>query len=218
MSLERPRAVLFDWDNTLIDSWDQIGKALNATLEAMGHARWTPEEVRARVRASARDAFPRLFGDRADAASRLFFDNYRQLHLEGLRAMPGAGELLALLRDELGVYAGVVSNKQGEFLRDEARHLGWTPYFGRLVGASDAARDKPARAPVELALSGAKAAVGSEVWLVGDTDMDMLCARNSGCVPVLLRAEPPAGDEFGAAPPRLHFADCGALAAALKDL
>ncbi|HLJ20402.1 MAG TPA: HAD hydrolase-like protein, partial [Stellaceae bacterium] len=62
--MERPRAILFDWDNTLVDSWPVIHEALVVTFEGMGHVPWTLEETKQRVRHSLRDAFPRLFGDR----------------------------------------------------------------------------------------------------------------------------------------------------------
>ena len=35
-----PRAVLFDWDNTLIDSGVTIHEAMNAALLAMGNDTW----------------------------------------------------------------------------------------------------------------------------------------------------------------------------------
>ena len=63
-----PRAVIFDWDNTLIDSWAVIEASVNVTLEAMGHQPWTPEEIRDRVRHSLRNAFPPLFGDQPAAS------------------------------------------------------------------------------------------------------------------------------------------------------
>ena len=72
-SLSRPRAVLFDWDNTLVDSWATIADALNTTLQTFGHAPWTMAEVKTRVRKSMRDSFPKLFGARAAEAGRGFF-------------------------------------------------------------------------------------------------------------------------------------------------
>lgn len=33
---ERPRAVIFDWDHTLVDNWDAIRAALNFTLTSFG--------------------------------------------------------------------------------------------------------------------------------------------------------------------------------------
>ncbi len=81
----------------------------------------------------------------------------------------------------------MVCNKTGEYLRREVAHLGWDRYFRQVVGANDCARDKPAPDPVYRALEGSGIAAGPEVWFVGDTATDIECARNAGCVPVLLR-------------------------------
>ena len=35
MTLPAPKAILFDWDNTLVDSWTVIHHAMTATFEAM---------------------------------------------------------------------------------------------------------------------------------------------------------------------------------------
>jgi phosphoglycolate phosphatase len=105
----------------------------------------------------------------------------------------------------------VVSNKRGVTLRKEARHLGWDSLFRSLVGATDAPRDKPAPDPVYLALERAGPPAAGEVWFVGDTDIDMLCAVRAGCVPVLLREAPPAPGEFKGCKPRLHLGNCQAL-------
>jgi phosphoglycolate phosphatase len=113
---------------------------------------------------------------------------------------------------EIGCYLAVVSNKRGDLLRREAEALGWQKHFRRLVGATDAALDKPAVEAVHLALDGSGLAAGPEVWFVGDTDVDMVCAHNAGCVPVLLRGEPPGTGEFADAPPLLHVSSCTALA------
>jgi len=42
----RPRALLFDWDNTLVDSWLVIHDALVVTFTAMGHEPWTLAETK----------------------------------------------------------------------------------------------------------------------------------------------------------------------------
>jgi phosphoglycolate phosphatase len=131
--------------------------------------------------------------------------------------MPGAGGLLRGLAGS-GLHLGVVSNKRGRFLRLEAERLGWTGHFGRLVGAADAPVDKPAVEPVDLALVESGIPRGADVWFVGDTDIDMNCAINAGCLPVLLRREPVQAGEFDAYPPALHLRDCAGLAARLHAL
>jgi phosphoglycolate phosphatase len=206
----RPRALLFDWDNTLVDSWPTIHEALNTTLAAMGHAPWTLDESKERVRLSLRDSFPTLFKERWEEARQLYLDAFRAVHLDRLRALPGVVELLDHLKGE-DLYLAVVSNKTGSILRREADRLGWTGYFRRLVGATDAAADKPDAAPVAMALGGGEIAAGPDVWFVGDTAVDMQCAINSGCVPVLLGPADPADREFAQFKPALAFRDAPGL-------
>ena len=207
--LARPRAILFDWDNTLVDSWSTIHEALNHVMTAMGKAPWTIAETRARVRLSLRESFPLHFGERWEAARAIYLDRFRAIHLDRLAALPGCAEMIEALAGD-GIFLGVVSNKTGSLLRLEADRLGWSRHFGRLVGAGDAALDKPDAAPVTLALEPSAIEPDDGVWFVGDTGIDMICAANAGCVPVLLGGDP-ASDELRHAPPRLAFAEPAAL-------
>jgi phosphoglycolate phosphatase len=215
--LRRPAAVLFDWDNTLIDSWAAIQDAQNHTFAAFGMPPWTLEEVRARVRGSMRDTFPQMFGNRWREAGEIFYRRFSERHLETLTPLTGAAEALEALHGA-GVYLAVVSNKKGDYLRQEAARLGWDRWFGRLIGAFDAARDKPSADPVILALEGSGIPAGDTVWFAGDADVDMQCATNAGCVPVLVRAEAPSAAEFSEHPPIVHFENCMVLLNAIWTL
>jgi phosphoglycolate phosphatase len=205
VTLPPPKALVFDWDNTLVDTWSLIHKAYAETFAGFGLPPWSLEEVRSRVRASARDSFPALFGEAAPRATALFYESYERLHIEELQELPGAGELLSRLR-ELEIFLAVVSNKTGPYLRKEASFLGWDDFFGSLLGAGDAPRDKPAPDPVVMALADSGLALGPSIWFVGDTDIDMLCAANAGGTGILLRADPPGEREFAEAPPSAHAA------------
>ena len=209
--LTRPKAILFDWDNTLVDTWPCIGRATNITLEAMGHKTWSPAEVKERVAGSLRDMFPVLFGDRWEEAREIFYRAFEEVHLEVLVAAPGAEEMLREAANS-GIYLGVVSNKTGKYLRTEADHLGWTSFFGRLVGAQDAARDKPAADPIHLALLQSGIAAGPEVWFVGDAPIDVLCGRTAGCSTIFVGNVP----EAVTAQPDHIVADCKALAGLVR--
>jgi phosphoglycolate phosphatase len=214
-----PRGVLFDWDNTLVDSWGCIHASLNVTLEAMGHQPWSAEDVRRKVRRSMRETFPTMFGERWEEARKIFYDFFGAHHLDYLTPLPGAADLLAALA-ERGVYTAVVSNKTGRYLRQEAEALGWTGYFGRLVGATDAAADKPDLAPVTLALEPAGMALGgfgpAEVWFVGDADIDMECAHGAGCLPVLVGSS--GENDFSQFPPAAHYDSCLSLCDLVRRL
>ena len=205
-----PKAVLFDWDNTLVDTWPVIHDSMNTTLTAMGHPVWTIEETRARVRRALREAFPDLFGERWKEARDVFYDRFRAIHLERLEVCSGAEDLLVCLMGK-GVYLGVVSNKSDDHLRREAEHLGWSRYFSRLVGATDAAKDKPAIDPVLMALEGSELELGEDIWFVGDTRIDMECALGAACIPVLISEFPAKIDDFDEFMPKYQFSSLESL-------
>jgi len=192
--LSRPRAILFDWDNTLVDNWPAIHEALNATFAAMGHDPWTLAETKARVRRSLRDSFPEMFGARWTEARKIFYDTFAAVHIDRLAPVAGVEETLNWLAGK-DIYLAVVSNKSGKYLRAEARALGWERFFGRLVGATDAEADKPAAAPVRLALEGTGIAPSRDVWFVGDGAIDVQCALAAGLRPLLLEG-PEIRDEL----------------------
>ncbi|MGE0152975.1 MAG: HAD family hydrolase [Reyranellaceae bacterium] len=216
MVRHRPRAIVFDWDNTLVDTFPTIHAALNAAQIAMGVQPWTLEEAHIKVRQSLRDVFPVMFGDRWQEARDVFYRRFEEVHLRELRALPGARPLLGHLR-ETGIALTVVSNKTGGHLRREADHLGWSGHFHRLVGATDAARDKPAPDPVHLSLDGTGIGAGPEVWFAGDTEIDLECAHHTGCVPVLVRDNPPQPGEFAAFPPAIHVRNLSELKALVNS-
>jgi phosphoglycolate phosphatase len=211
MNFVRPRAVLFDWDNTLVENWRTIQAALNAALTDAGLPEMDMEQVMFQGRHSAQDIFPKLFGDRWQHARMTFYDHFTQNHLAGLSIMPGAPELLDTLVEK-GVMLAVVSNKKGDLLRREINFLGWTDRFERVVGAQDAPADKPDPAPVLLALEGTGIVPGGDVWLVGDTDIDMRTAVAAGCYPILVGLGPADPELLSGAQPALRCHNCGDLA------
>ncbi|MCR9072997.1 MAG: HAD family hydrolase [Alphaproteobacteria bacterium] len=208
--LPRPNAVLFDWDSTLVDNWGGIARAMAITFAAYGLEPWSEDECRANAKLSMRERFPTLFGDRWEDASKLFYDSFAEIHLQTLKPLPGSVELLQALA-EAGVPAGVVSNKTGMYLRAEAAHLGWDGYFHKLVGATDAPRDKPAPDPIHLALDGTGVPAGPRVWFVGDSAVDLECAHGAGCTPILLHPDNPPPEDMTAFPPAAHLFGCNAL-------
>ncbi len=212
-----PAAVLLDWDNTLVNSWPMIHEALCETFRALNRQPWTLEETKQRVHLSLRDSFPDLFGDDWQRAMQLYYDAFERRHLSRLTPLPGAESLLQELHAK-GIYTGLVSNKTGRYLRIEVEHLGWHGYFRRTVGAGDAARDKPAKDAVLMALEGSNIQPGIAVWFVGDSTADMEIAHNADCLPVLMREKPPVSGEFKGFPPAWHTPSCDELTAYIVGL
>ncbi len=209
-----PRAILFDWDNTLVNTWPTIVECYHDTFTALGLTPWTAQEVKDRAHGSLRDVFPQLFGERAGEAERIFYETFHRIHLERLEPLPGAQALLARACS-VGCYVAVVSNKVGDNLRAELAHLGWGRWISRAVGAKDAKRDKPAPDPIYLALDGTGIAPDHSVWMVGDTPADLKCAHAAGCFPVFFGGIEQNSEKLKEFPPRLHARNCHELAALL---
>lgn len=185
-TLSFPRAVVFDWDNTLVDSWPAIAQAINQVRDRYGLPTWDMPSIMRNCTRSARESFPEWFGDRWQDAWKdyyAFFEAARES--AGLHPLNGAADLLAWLTGQ-GVPAVVVSNKSDQYLQQEAELLGWKPYFAAICGAHSAPKDKPAREHVDHALTLAGLTASTAVWFVGDSEADIHCARNAGCTPVLI--------------------------------
>ena len=61
-----PRAVVFDWDNTLVARWDIIHETLQLTFRDLAREPWTFAQTKAWIGRSMRDSFADLFGADAD--------------------------------------------------------------------------------------------------------------------------------------------------------
>ncbi|MBV6632558.1 MAG: HAD hydrolase-like protein [Alphaproteobacteria bacterium] len=213
----RPSALIFDWDNTLVDSWGIIHRALVDTFKAFGKAPWTLEESKANVRKSARDSFPILFGDEWEAAKDHYIAAFEAVHLDELTLLDGAQNLVEAAAAAMPL--AIVSNKTGRLLRAEIEHLGWGSHFVAALGAGDAEADKPDPTPVRIVRKKLSEAQNTNVWFLGDADVDMACAQNSNCAGVLIHGTS-LGQFFNrAVPPGTDLAvlDLPTLQAHLRD-
>lgn len=184
-ALKKPKAIIFDWDNTLVDTWPLIQHSIDETMKHMGMEPWGLEKVRNNVHKSMRESFPEIFGENWQEAGEIYKNSYRAQHLTNLQFLPNGLELINSIAKR-DILQFVVSNKIGLTLRKEIKNLGIENLFFALVGAHDANHDKPNRHPVELALLGSDLELGrDEIWFIGDTIADVECAYNSLCTPII---------------------------------
>ncbi len=207
-----PKAILFDWDNTLVDTWRVAYDSINFARGALGLSLITIEDFWQRPHHSMRDASVELFGEKFQEGEKIFYEAVEKLHLVELITLEGAEDLLKALKVR-NIFVGIVSNKEGRYLRKEVEHLGWKPHFDKVIGARDAEEDKPSPLPVLAALHDSSITPGHEVWFVGDSIVDVHCARASGCIPVVV------GDgEASLQKDIIHAKDCQGLAQLIKNL
>lgn len=194
-----PKAILFDWDNTLMDSTPGLYRAFQVMRQHFNLPDYTMQEYQAQTGLSLRETFPEMFGDRWEEAKEIYLGAYRSHHLDLLTPFKDSYELVSYAHKKIGK-VGVVSNKTAAILQQEVDHLKWNDFFFAVIGAGSALRDKPAPDPVYVAFEGTdiifKEGKPSEaIWFVGDGDADIQCARNSGCLPVRMASDNKDGDD-----------------------
>lgn len=174
-----PAAVFWDWDGTLADSFGFLAEAHSHTREALGLAPITREEYLPYFGKPRETIYPALYPNKEQEAIEVF-GKYVVDNCANIETISGAEDVLKLFKAH-NVYMGIVSNKKADLIKEELKHNGWDEYFSVVVGAGDAAHDKPATDPLELAL---KTAGGdwdrADIWYVGDTENDLACAKATG--------------------------------------
>ena len=181
---------IFDLDGTLLDTLGDLTAAVNHALGAHQMPLRTIDEVRAfvgnGVRLLMERAVPASTG--AEEFERVFasFRSYYMEHsLDTTRPYRGIPELLRELKRR-GKRMAVVSNKMMAATKELVAHF--FPEVEVAIGENEkeGIRKKPAPDTVEAALR--ELGVGKEdAVYVGDSDVDLATARNSGleCISVL---------------------------------
>ncbi len=185
MELTMPRAVFWDWDGTLADSYGFLNDAHNHTLETLGFEKFKEGEYRNYFGKPRGILYPAIYKDKCDKAMEIF-QGYVLENSHKIQVLHGSRDVLELFHQK-NIVMGIVSNKKAAFIVKELEYLGWSEYFKVVIGSGDANADKPSGAPLLLALE--QADVKHEmhdIWYVGDTENDLACAQDVGCHGVLL--------------------------------
>lgn len=187
---EKPSLVIFDWDNTLVDSFALLHRSYNAMLAHFDKPIWDEAEARKGIRLSAKDSFPDMFGaDNFDEAMRVFYQEIDAHHLQETHAIAGAKTLLAHLKTAQ-IPACVFSNKTDRLLNPEIDHMGWRHFFQASIGATSVSRAKPDPEGILLLCAQLGIQPDAAVWYVGDTENDMRAAKAAGVMAIYVANDP----------------------------
>ncbi len=177
--MQRPDAVLFDLDGTIIDSRVPFATSVNHTLRAHGQQPREPEELWSYLGPPTHEAFTELFGQDellVDAAVATYRDHYAATSAETTLVYDGIPELLEYLHDR--VRLAVATSKMVTAAVMLLESLGLADLFEVISGPLPSAVNEPKAATVAQAL----AALGgrSSAVMVGDRLYDVLGARKHG--------------------------------------
>ena len=176
-----PSAVLFDWDNTLVDTTYDTLRALNAVCAAFDHKPMTLAEFEKKPSLTIRSFISSIVPE-ADVATAesIFFKHTSHINV---KLLPHAHSVAMWLHVQK-IPTGIVSNKGGDRLRKEIKFLDLSHIFDCAIGAGDAREDKPSSAPLLHALEKKNLTASHDIWFVGDSVVDMMCAHHAGCTPI----------------------------------
>lgn len=181
---------IFDLDGTLLDTLHDLASSVNYALQTHGMPTHSFDAIRGFVGNGVRLLMERAVPDGAqnpqfEAAFATFRQHYMQHSLDTTCPYPGIAEMLHQLKQR-GCRLAVVSNKMMAATQDLVRHF--FPEIEVAIGEHEAEgiRKKPAPDTVFQALR--QLGVGKkQAVYVGDSDVDLQTARNSGlpCISVL---------------------------------
>ncbi len=209
LPVESLKLLVFDLDGTLIDSAQDLCNSVNATLKQFGRAPLADELIAGYIGNGALTLVRRAFegnGASLDEASlaqafAFFLDYYREHKLDYTYAYEGVLQALDALHkvhDLVGVPTrtmAVLTNKPVRPARAICEALGLSPYFFSIYGGNSFSTKKPDPEGL-LAIMKEADARPNETLMIGDSQVDVLTARNAGawCI----------GCTFGLAPGSLE--------------
>ena len=192
------RAVLFDWDGTLLNSYAADVRAYLSMFRAL-EIKWTERDLAVHYspnwyRVYRAALLPRSQWTEAD---RLWARAYQ---LERPPLLPGARHAVRLLAKKFDL--GIVTSGNRARVRRQLREFRLADYFSACVCSEDAPKKKPHPAPLQLALKRLRYSPEQCVY-VGDTAEDIEMARRAGVRAIGVLGPFPTAARIRAAKPEI---------------
>ena len=185
------KALLFDLDGTLLNTLDDITLVMNELLEAFGCQPHSREAYRWLVGRGLHnlvyDALPEAKKHLADAVYSEAHARFAHRGVGTATLYPGVLETLDTLYN-MKIPMAVVSNKPEIAVTEIITELNMNNYFFGIYGGANREFLKPHPQSVLPAITTIQTIIPdcklSEIALLGDSDVDIVTAKNTGIVPL----------------------------------
>jgi phosphoglycolate phosphatase len=173
------RGIIFDFDGTLIDSYEAITQSLNHVRAAFSLPPLDAAKVKTMVGHGLEQLIEEEFGpERVEEGVRLFRQSYAAICEKQTTILPQVRETVEEL-DRRGYQMAIATNKPSYFARDILKALEMDHLFAEVLGPNDVEKPKPDPEMIELAMR--RIGLGpDEVVYVGDMLLDIEVARRAG--------------------------------------
>ena len=178
--------ILFDLDGTLIDSTDAILECFHHSFDLHKHIQPTDKDIKALI-GYPLDVMYKNLGvdeDRVWDFVATYKECYRKISTQKTELLSFAKEAVVLASSFASL--GIVTTKTGRYSEVLMEHFELMHYFDVLIGREHVKNPKPHEEPILRALESFDTR-NQEVWMIGDTKLDLLSAQNAkvNCIGVL---------------------------------
>lgn len=194
---EKPRAILFDLDDTLYEYRRPHERAMAAVRNKVERSlKVTPSQFDDAF-GKARKAVKAILGETASSHNRLLYfhraieilglssqpaialdleQTYWRTLLTSARLYPGAEDTLIELR-AAGLPLALVTDLTAQIQFRKLVYFGIDRYFDAIVTSEEAGVDKSGLRPFEIAAEKLELSPGDRVWFIGDAECDVVSSK-----------------------------------------
>jgi len=171
--------ILFDLDGTLIDSTEAILESFHNSFDVHEVEHPSDAAIKALI-GHPLDVMYRELGINEEMVweyVNTYKEHYRVISTQKTELLENAHEAITLASEMAQI--GIVTTKTGKYSQVLMEHFEIMDRFEVLIGREHVQNPKPDAEPILKALESFNTE-GEEIWMVGDTEMDLLSAKNAG--------------------------------------
>ena len=172
--------IFFDVDGTLVDSRNDIAKAINYALSELGLKEKPGDLIVSYIGTGVKDLIGKSLGKDhsalVDRAEDIFSRYYVKHSTDESKLYPHVRDILEYFKNKRKF---ILTNRYERFADLTLRGLGVRDYFEDIIGGDDENCMKPSACVIDKVLPGLKVDRDRSV-IVGDMAIDIMMAKNSG--------------------------------------
>ncbi|QVK17300.1 pyrophosphatase PpaX [Mycoplasmatota bacterium] len=172
------KAVLFDFDGTLVNTNPLIIKTFEITLKHfLPNQSFTEEQLLEFIGPTLKQTFDSLDKEKTDEMITYYRKINKELHDDMVKIYPTVKEGLKVLKAK-NIMLGIVSSKKRDMVIHGLKHFDMDHFFSIIVGEDDVINPKPNPEPILKAMDMLNCCI-DEVIFVGDNSHDIEGGKNS---------------------------------------